>query len=142
MCFVASDRGFSVFIFYYFCILIYVLFSCHEILMGHFWKCFYNKVPSSCLSGGSYQADSSSSARVSHSVHGHHHGGVLPDLLDAIRRCCHDGHLWPARTHQPCCQRHPFNPCQDQHRHQPCDLHPHEQTGECWTELLSGSNRA
>ncbi|XP_077462508.1 opsin-3-like isoform X4 [Stigmatopora argus] len=77
-----------------------------------------------CQSGSNSKDEA---ARVPHPVHGRHHSGLLPRLLDAVRRRGHDGHIWSAGPHQPCGERGAVHPGQEQHRGQPGHLHPDEQ---------------
>ncbi|CAK6984539.1 opsin-3-like [Scomber scombrus] len=57
------------------------------------------------LSGGSCPAHGGAAQRVPHPVHGVHHGGLLPAVLDAVRSRSHDGNVRPAGPRQPGGQR-------------------------------------
>lgn len=92
--------------------------------------------------GGQDQEDGGPEERVPHTVHGSDHGGLLPVVLDAVRRRGHDGNVRTPQHHQPGGQRGAVAAGQEQHRHQPAHLHPHEQTGEsasstCTTALFT-----
>lgn len=84
-----------------------------------------------CLSvlGRKDTQDSSAETGIPCFVHGYHHRGVLPSVLDAIWCRGHDGYIWPARNHLTGGQRGALSPRQEQHGHQPAHIHPDEQTG-------------
>lgn len=86
--------------------------------------------------GGPHQEDGSEAERVPHFIHGHHHSGVLPLVLDAIWGSCNDGYVWTSGHHHTHCECGAFNSGEKQHSHQPSYLHPYEQTGQTTIFLI------